>query len=363
MGENISTIKLEDLGYSDFFEHNRRFVINSDLTPARIIAEHKELYLVRNENFVFSAKITGKMMYQASSREDYPAVGDWVLIKVLSKDEAHIYEILPRKTVLKRKSANSSETQIIASNIDIAFVVQAPDRDYNLNRFERYFTLAKSGEIIPAIVLNKTDLISDVDLETIVSEIKSRFKQIDVYTTSVVASIGIADLKKDIIKGFTYCFIGSSGVGKSSIINALLGEDLIKTAEISCHANRGRHITAHRELFILENGGLLIDNPGMREIGLLDSKEGIKGVFSDIYNLSEGCNFADCTHQHEPGCAVLEAVRNGTLDNEKHRNYIKLFKEDKRNSMSSLEKREKDRKFGKFIKTAKKQFKKYKPDY
>jgi ribosome biogenesis GTPase len=362
MDEVIKKIKLGELGYSDFFENGRSAVIDSGLTPARIIAEHKELYLVRNENFVLSAKITGKIMYQASSREDYPAVGDWVLIKVFSKDQAQIFEILPRKTVLKRKSADRSEAQIIASNIDIAFVVQALDRDYNLNRFERYFALAESGNIKPVIVLNKTDLISSIDLETRLSEINDRFKDAHVYTTSIVAGTGIADLKKDIKKGLTYCFVGSSGEGKSSIINALLGEDLIKTGEINYQSNRGRHVTTHRELFVLEFGGLLIDSPGLREIGLLDSNAGMNDVFSDIYDLSKKCKYLDCTHQHEPGCAVLDAAKNGALNNDKYKNYLKLFKENDYNTMTSLEKREKDRKFGKFLKTAKKKIKKNKPD-
>jgi len=362
MGEVIKKIKLEDLGYSDFFENNRESVMNSDLVPARIIAEHKQLYIVRNEKSVFSAKTTGKMIFEALSREDYPAVGDWVLIKVLSKDQAHIYEILPRKTLLKRKSASGSEAQIIASNIDIACVVQALDRDYNLNRFERYFALAKSAKIKPVIVLNKTDLVSDIELEKILCEIKNRFKDTDVYTTSAVTGFGIADFVKAINKGRTYCFLGSSGVGKSSIINALIGESLIRTGEISCHTNKGKHITTHRELFILECGGLLIDNPGLREVGLLDSSVGVEDVFSDIYDLSKNCRFPNCTHQHEPGCVVLDAVKTGTLDNKKYKNYIQLLKEDEYNSMTALEKREKDRNFGQFIKTAKKQFKKYKPD-
>jgi ribosome biogenesis GTPase / thiamine phosphate phosphatase len=361
MCENISNIKLEDLGYSDFFEQNRGSVINSDLTPARIIAEHKELYFVRNDISVFSAKITGRMMHQASSRDDYPAVGDWVLIKALAKKQARIHGILPRKTVLKRKSVDGSEAQIIASNIDIVFVVQALDRDYNLNRFERYFTLAESGNIRPVIVLNKTDLISNIDLEARLTEIKDRFKDAHVYTTSIAAGTGIADLKKDIKKGLTYCFVGSSGVGKSSIINALLGEDLIKTGEINYQSNRGRHVTTHRELFVLEYGGLLIDNPGLREIGLLDSSAGMNDVFSDIYDLSKKCRYLDCTHQYEPGCAVLDAAKNGALNNDKYKNYLRLFRENDYNTMTSLEKREKDRKFGKFLKTAKKQIKKYKP--
>ena len=354
--------RLEDLGYSRFFVDHQEAITDINLTLARVIAEHKELYFVRNEASEFSAKITGKAMFKASSREDYPAVGDWVLIRILDREQAIIHRILPRKTVLKRRSAGKSDVQIIASNIDTTFIVQSPDRDYSLNRFERYLSLAKDGKIDPVIVLNKTDLISNADLETKLSEIKIRFKNTDVYAISTVTGAGISDLKKDIKKGLTYCFIGSSGVGKSSIINTLIGENLIKTGTISTHANRGKHITAHRELFMLKDGGLLIDNPGMREIGLLDSDAGIKNVFSEIYDLSNNCRFSDCTHRHEPGCAVLDAVKNGTLNNGKYKNYIKLFRENEYHSMTKLEKREKDRKFGKFIKTAKKQLKKYKPD-
>ena len=298
-------------------------------------------------------------MFAASSREDYPAVGDWVLITPLDKEKAVIHEILPRKTVLKRKSAGKTDVQIIASNIDVAFIVQSPDRDYSLNRFERYFSLAESGGIKPAVVLNKIDLIDDSDLEWRISEIKDRFKGTDIYTTSTLTGKGMADLRKNIKKGLTYCFLGSSGVGKSSLINTLIGKNLIKTGEISFQTNRGRHITTHRQLFILENGGLLIDNPGMREIGLLDSKTGIKSVFSEIQGLSKHCRFSDCTHTHEPGCAVLKAVRSGDLDKSQYKNYIKLAKENEFNTMTRLEKREKDRNFGKFIKKAKKQIKKY----
>ena len=360
MDKTIKKIKLKDIGYSDFFEEKRKSATDNNLTPARIIAEHKELYILRNETSEFSAKITGKMMFTASYREDYPAVGDWVLIIVLDKKQAIIREILPRKTVLIRKSANKSDAQIIASNIDIAFVIQSPDRDYNLNRFERYLSLARSGNIKPVIVLNKTDLISESDLEKKLTEIKARFENTDIYTTSTITGKGIADFKKNIKQGVTYCFIGSSGVGKSSIVNMLMGENLIKTGEISSYTNRGKHITTHRELFILKNGGLLIDNPGMREIGLLDSEVVIKNVFSEIYGLSKKCKFSNCTHINEPNCAVLAAINSGTLDKNKYDNYIKLLKENEYSTMTKLEKREKDRKFGKFIKTAKKQIKRYK---
>ena len=354
----MNKIKLEDLGYSDYFENSYSSIGHQDLLPARIIAEHKELYILRNETHEFSAKITGKMMFTASSREDYPTVGDWVLTKKSDKNSYVIKEILPRKTMLQRKSSGGFDSQIIASNIDVAFIVQSPDRDYSLNRIERYLTLVKTGNIKPIIVLNKIDLISDVDLEMKISEIKTRFDNIDVYVTSAVAGKGIEDLKNSIKEGLTYCFIGSSGVGKSSIINTFLGEDLIKIGEISSHANRGKHVTSSREIFILERGGLLIDTPGMREIGILDAETGIKDVFSEIDEMSNGCRFSDCSHINEPGCAVLESVSSEDLDQDVYDNYIKLLKENEYNTMSKVEKREKDKNFGKFIKTSKKIMKK-----
>lgn len=355
----MEKIKLKNLGYSDYFENSYSSKDHQDLLPARIIAEHKGLYILRNETHEFSAKITGKMMFSASSREDYPAVGDWVLTKKSDENSYVIKEILPRKTMLQRKSSGGFDSQIIASNIDVAFIVQSPDRDYSLNRIERYLTLVKTGNIKPIIVLNKIDLISDVDLEMKISEIKTRFDNIDVYVTSAVSRKGIDDLKNSIKEGLTYCFIGSSGVGKSSIINTFLGEDLIKTGAISSHSNRGKHVTSSREIFILERGGLLIDTPGMREIGILDAETGIKDVFSEIDEMSKGCRFSDCSHINEPGCAVLESVSSEDLDQDLYDNYIKLLKENEYNTVSKVEKREKDKNFGKFIKTSKKIMKKY----
>ena len=357
---NFRKVNLEDIGYSDYFDNNRKNASDETLAPARIIAEHKELYILRNEISELSARITGKMRFTASSREDYPAVGDWVLITVLDENQAVIHEILPRKTKLVRKAVSHSDTQLIASNIDVALIIQSPDRDYNLNRFERYIALAESENIKPIIALNKIDLLSEDESDMKIAEIKNRFTDIEFYATSIITNKGFDSLVNGIEKGLTYCFIGSSGVGKSSLVNMLLGENLVKTAEISSSTNRGRHITTHRELFILENGGILIDNPGMREIGVLDSKTGIESVFSEIYELSKECKFSDCGHVNEPGCAVLKAISSGSLDQGKYDNYINLAEENEYNTMTKLEKREKDRKFGQFIKTAKKQIKKYK---
>ena len=244
MKKKVNKLNLYDIGYSDFFDHYYKTKIDKNLTPARIIAEHKEMYVLRNEISELSAKITGKMMFTALSREDYPAVGDWVLITVLDDNQAIIREILPRKTVLKRKSVDNSDIQIIASNIDTAFIIQSPDRDYNLNRFERYITLAESESIQPIIILNKIDLISESDLDIRLLEINNRFNNIEIHTTSTVNGKGITGLIQNIKQGLTYCFLGSSGVGKSSIINMILGNNLIKTAETSSSTNRGRQIRA-----------------------------------------------------------------------------------------------------------------------
>ena len=355
MNENKNIIKLEDIGFSDFFKKNLELSNDDSRTPARVISEHKKMYILKNEVSEFSAKITGKMIYEASSREDYPAVGDWVLITNLDKEQAVIHEILPRKTILKRKAVGKPDIQVIASIIDVVFIVESPDRDYSLNRFERYISLTKAEKIKPIIILNKIDLISKSDLQTKVSEIEDRFKDIIIYSTSTVTKMGIVNLEKEIKKRLTYCFIGSSGVGKSSIINTVIGRNLNKTGEISTSSNRGKHVTTHRELFVLENGGLLIDNPGMREVGLADSDTGIKDTYIEIRDLSENCKFSNCTHVHEPGCAVLKAIESGELDNDKYENYMKLVKENEHNTLTKPGKREKDRRFGKFINQAKKQ--------
>ncbi len=346
----VKKIDLADLGYNDDFE-------STDYRVARVVAEYKEAYRVKNADGEYFAKITGKHMFTATKREDYPAVGDWVLIKELPCGKAIIYKILPRKTILKKKYSNKQENQIIATNIDVAFIVESMDRDYNLNRFERFLVLASEGNIKPVIILNKIDLIPEIELKTRFTKIKNRFKDIDIIATSSVTKKGLDDLKNYIKKGITYCFLGSSGVGKSTLINKLLRFDEIKTREISLVTGKGRHTTTTREMYFLENGGLVVDNPGTREVGIADSDTGINNVFDDIYSLSSNCKYSDCSHIREPGCAVLKALKNGQLDREKYNNYIKLKKESEFYEMTTLEKRVKNRKFGQFIKKAKDQLK------
>jgi ribosome biogenesis GTPase len=326
---------------------------------ARVISEHKGAYKVKNENGEFLAKVTGKKMFNALSREDYPAVGDWVLIDELPEEQAVIREILPRNTIIKRKSVRKDGSQIIATNIDVVFVVESVGRDYNLNRFERYFAIARDGGIKPAIIINKIDLISSQELGSLLEKTKKRFPDVDVLAISIVEGEGIDELKSYMQKDKTYCFLGSSGVGKSSLINKLLGKNIIRTENISISTGKGKHTTTNREMYFLENGAIVIDNPGMREIGMTDTGSGIDNLFDDITILAKKCKYTDCTHIHEKGCAVLDAVKLGKLDKEKYLNYINLKKESEFYEMSEMEKRQKDKDFGKFIKKAKKELKDY----
>jgi len=344
---------LTNLGYNDYFEASRVGLGLVKYPVARVVAEYREVYKVRNNEGDFLAKITGKHMFTAAKREDYPAVGDWVAIEVLPENKALIRGILPRKTILKKKYSNKQENQIIATNIDAAFIVESMDRDYNLNRFERFFVLAIEGNITPVMILNKTDLISKAELDKRVYNIHNRFTSVNIIPTNIIMKDGLDDLRNYIEKGKTYCFLGSSGVGKSSLINKLLQKDEIKTREMGLITGKGKHTTTTREMYFLEDGGLVVDNPGTREVGIADSDMGIEVVFDEITHLSKGCKYSNCTHMHEPDCVVRKAVEKEKLNKDKYTNFIKLKKEAEYYKLTNTEKREKDKKFGKFIKKAK----------
>ncbi len=356
----MTRITNQDLGYTAFFEAGRA---ESGLTAypvARVISESRGAYRVKNEQGEYVARVTGKHVFEATSREAYPAVGDWVAIRELEGGRAMIQGILPRATVLKRKYGEKNRKgekdtiQVIAANIDVAFVIESMDRDYNLNRFERYFAIAHNSGVLPAIILNKVDLLSVEDLRERLSELEARFPGIDILTTSTLRADGLDALAGYLQKGKTYCFLGSSGVGKSSLINALLGEVVTKTGSIGQHSGRGKHVTTARHMYFLEHGGIVIDNPGVREVGMADVSEGVDTFFEDITGLADRCTYSDCSHTHEPGCAVVQAVTGGALSKEKYDNYVSLKKEASYAELNGVQKKEKDRLFGKFLKKAKK---------
>jgi len=344
-------MKLEHFGYNNSIEKLRIQHNLLDFGIGRIIAEHKERYMVKMENGEFEAEITGNLRYTANSREDFPAVGDWVAISEYDDHKVLIHAILPRKTIIKRQAVGKKgENQIIATNIDFAFIVQAVDRDFNINRIERYLTICNVSNVQPIIILNKIDLISETALTDLISEVQERVKHVPLIAISNTSQKGIETVKGYIVKGKTYCLLGSSGVGKSSLLNNLSGKQLMKTNTISTSTNKGRHVTTHRELIVLENGGIIIDNPGIREVGITDSVGGLEKTFEEIVELSKNCKFKDCTHTIEMDCAVLSAVESGKVDKLFYENYLKMKREKEHFESTVAEKRKKDKNFGKMVK-------------
>jgi len=344
-------MRLEDLGYNFWFE---KFRIENNLASfeiGRVIAEHKERYIVKTAKDEYESEVTGNIRFTAKSREDFPAVGDWVTLIISDPDFAIIHKILPRFSIIKRQAVGQSgEVQVIAANIDFAFLVQAVDRDFNINRLERYLTICNSAKVSPIIVLSKIDLIDKHQLTELIEKLKIRINNVPVIALSNESQDGYEILKIIIEKGKTYCMLGSSGVGKSTLLNGLSGKQIMETDTISQSTNKGRHITSHRELIVLGNGGILIDNPGMREVGIADSARGLETTFDKIVNLARNCRFKDCTHISEKGCSVLEAVENGDLDRTSYENYRRMVREQMHFESTVEERRKKEKEFGKILK-------------
>ncbi|SNZ00591.1 ribosome small subunit-dependent GTPase A [Flagellimonas pacifica] len=343
-------MKLEHFGYNDKIEKLRIQHNLVDFKIGRIISEHKERYIVKTEKGEFDAEIIGNLRYTANTRKDFPAVGDWVAISEYD-DKVLIHSIFPRRTIIERQTVGKQgEKQIIATNIDFAFIVQAVDRDFNINRIERYLTICNTSNVKPIIILNKIDLINDNVLNDLMSKVQERMKQVPVIAISNESQKGIEKVKEYILKGKTYCLLGSSGVGKSSLLNNLSGKQLMKTNTISISTNKGRHVTSHRELIVLENRGIIIDNPGMREVGIADSDEGLEKTFEKIVELSKNCKFKDCSHTIEIDCAVITAVESEKVDKLFYENYLKMKREKEHFELTIAEKRKKDKDFGKMVK-------------
>ncbi len=341
---------LEDLGYHHDIEAIKIAHKLDGFETGRIMAEHKERYVVGTAGGECEAVITGNMRFTAVSREDLPAVGDWVALTTFETDFALIHQVFPRTSLLRRQvPGKPGEAQLIAANIDVALLVQAAGRDFNINRLERYLTICYTSGVRPVTVLTKTDLCDEQHIKDIVHAILARISDVPVIPVSNITGQGFEALLPLIEKGKTHCLLGSSGSGKSSLLNRLSGKNLMATGEISRSTQKGKHITTHRELTILPAGAILIDNPGMREVGLADAARGVETTFDNIASLAAGCRFSDCSHHSETGCAVTSALDKGEISREAYENFLKLQKESAHYEATSAQKRKKARTLSRLI--------------
>lgn len=348
-------MKLTDLGLTKELSEYINDPGLAEFSIGRVTQEHRERYVVSDGDNEYEAEITGNLRYSSASRSDFPAVGDWVVMKTYNSDQAIIHRVLPRKSVLARQAVGKfGEEQVISTNIDVAFIVQAINNNFSINRLERYLTLCYSANIEPVLIISKTDLSGSEEIQSAIESLEKREKKVKYFLLSNITHEGLEQVMNFIQKGKTYCVVGSSGVGKSTLINNLLNKEIIRTSHISSSTNKGRHTTEHRELFILENGGIVIDNPGMRELGMTENTEGIKTTFQEIVELGASCKFPDCSHRNETGCAVIEAVNKGIIDRHSYDNYLRIEKEQERFQTTVAEKRKKEKIFGKILKNYKK---------
>ena len=345
-------MSINDLGYSDFFSD--KVSVNEDtFSIGRIVKVHKESYDISDGKSEYFGKLTGNMIYSSVHPEDFPIVGDFVLFQNFESDSlALIHKIIERRTLLKRKSAGKKvEYQPIAANVDFGIIMQGLDNDFNINRLERYLVMLEQFKVTPIILFSKSDLIAAEELISIKNNLAERFQNIEVIFFSNFEKESIMEIVSFLIPGKTFCLIGSSGVGKSTLINNLIGEEVSNTQEVRENDSKGRHTTTNRQLFLLKNGAMIIDNPGMRELANISVTNGIEGTFDEISELSENCKFSDCTHTVEKGCAVLEALENGDIESKRYENFIKLRKESEYYERSYVEKRKRDKEFGKMVKS------------
>lgn len=319
--------KLSDYGWNQSFEAHFQPHSVVGFDAGRIVLEYNHLYRVYTEQGELLADVAGKLKHEVGSRADLPVVGDWVVVESRQKEgKATIKAVLPRKSKFVRKAAGSrTEEQIVGANIDTVFLVTSLNQDFNLRRIERYLVVAWEGGARPVIVLSKADLCDET--EERIAEIKTVAGNVPIHAISAVREDGLAELLPYFRHGETVALLGSSGVGKSTLINHLIGRDVQKVNEIREYDGRGQHTTTHRELILLPQGGLVLDTPGMRELHLWDGEESLHLAFDDIEDVAGSCYFSDCQHGDEPRCAVREALAEGRIDVARYQSYKKLQKE------------------------------------
>lgn len=338
---------LYQYGLSPFFISSFQKQNQGQYVLARVIEDHGEQLQVASEEGIAKAQLTGKIHFSAQLSIDLPTIGDWVCALPF-EDVYLIDQVLPRQSLLKRQAVNNRhQEQAIAANLDTAFIVQSADANFNINRLERFLAICLGANVTPVFILSKADTASESTINELSKQVKDRHPTLDILVVSAKTKSGIPKLTDHLLAGKTYCLVGSSGVGKSSLLNALAGNELMDTAANSIKHGKGKHTTSNKSLFRLPNGSLLIDTPGMRELGVGHMQEGINEAFAEISQLAGRCKYPDCSHSQEPGCAVLSAVKSGKLSPHQLEHYHALVKESARLSQSAFDKKKKEKALGK----------------
>lgn len=342
---------LQDLGCDEWVSDHAGRELAPGHCLARVLSVDRNTCLVSDGSREMPAELSGRFRRSLESGQDLPCVGDWVCLLVASGERALLQSVLPRKTFLCRKTpGHTRDVQMIAANVDVAFVVQSCHFDFNVRRLDRYLVACREGGIEPIIILSKTDLLPPEEVNGLILDLRGAGILSRILPLSNTTGEGLEPFRALPEPRKTYCLVGSSGVGKSTLVNRLLGREALATQAVSA-TGEGTHTTTRRQLIVLDNGAMLVDTPGMREFGLLGMEQGIEDNFSDIGRWALQCRFSDCTHTREPGCAIQEAIRAGDLSEERFQSYLKLRKESDHYNRSRLEKRKSDREFGRYVKS------------